>query len=134
MYQMVYDWTRYTTISFAKSLHKLNVGKTLELRKSLGNYHVQGNVDDVEKVVWEFLKYGRFRDMGVGKGQRLGDVKGNQTIYRETGVKGRVPKKWYSKTIYGESNKLAQLLNQHYSKNITSEIKESLPDSINISL
>ena len=88
----------------------------------------------MHKAVFTFLNYGKFIDMGVGRGQKIGDVKGNQTIYKETGIKGRKAKKWYSKVIFPEANTLAKLLAENYGIQISNSITESLDDSIILSI
>ena len=113
IYQLVYDWARYTNRDLGKSMDKKKVGVTFALVKSR-KFRVDGSADDVRRAVFSFLDYGKFTDMGVGRGQKLGDVKGNQVIYRETGVKGRKAKKWYSKVIFPEANTLAKLLAENY--------------------
>ncbi len=133
MYQMVYDWARYANRDLGKSLDKKKVGVTMELVRSR-KFRVEGSGDDVQKAIFSFLEYGKFVDMGVGKGQKLGDVKGNQVIYKETGIKGRKAKKWYSKVIFPEANTLAKLLEENYGLKITSELNESLDDAITLSL
>ena len=68
-------WAKITIIKWKKKLASNKIGDTGTLLKSF-KYNVlasaQGNV---LKITLLFEYYGRFVDMGVGKGVKIGDVK-----------------------------------------------------------
>ena len=68
-------WAQITIIKWKKKLASKRIGDTETLLKSF-KYNVlasaQGNV---LRIALLFEYYGRFVDMGVGKGVKIGDVK-----------------------------------------------------------
>lgn len=132
-HKVVSDWARITSERLGENILKRRIGKSGDLSRSL-TYKVIGALNSPEKVILSHLYYGKFVDMGVGKGQRVGDIKGNKEILTAAGIKGRRPKKWYSKTIYAETNKLADFLQQNFSIKASAVIKENIPSQINLEL
>lgn len=130
---VVADWSAYLKSDLTKIILKKKIGRTGNLANSI-KYHIVYDQDGPEKVVFEFNHYGKFVDMGVGKGQKLGDVKGNGELLRALGVKGRKAKKWYSKTIFPEANTLATILKEQYGINAINMINEILPPTINMKM
>lgn len=133
LYKLVYDWARYANDDLGKSIEKKRIGKTLALFNSR-KFNVIGTGSLPDKVAFDFLLRGKFVDMGVGRGQKLGDVKGNQAIYSATGVKGRKPKKWFSKVLFPEANTLTKLLADQYGIISQNIIKENIDSTIKMSL
>jgi hypothetical protein len=131
--QLVADWAQYANRDLGKSLDKRQIGKSLALIKSR-KVRVENGSDGPEKIIFEFLNYGRFVDMGVGKGQKLGDVTGNKTIMQAAGLHGRVAKKWYSKVIFGEVNTLSELLLDYFGFRCLSMINESMDKTITMEM
>ena len=130
---MVADWSAYLKNDLAKMLVKKKIGNTGSLAASV-KYHIVSDSDGPVKVVFEFNHYGKFVDMGVGRGQKLGDVKGNAEIMRAAGIKGRKAKKWYSKTIFPEANTLALLLKEQYGIKAIELINDSIQSTINMTM
>ena len=133
LYKVASDWAKYTGERLGESILKKNIGKSQELIRSIKS-NVFGGEMAPEKIVLSYLMRGKFVDMGVGKGQKLGDIKGNREVLAAAGLKGRRAKKWYSKTIYAETNKLADILKNNYGKQATNMIKENIPSQINMQL
>ena len=67
-------------------------------------------------MIFAFRYYGRFVDMGVGKGITLEDI----------GVGNRVPKRWYSGVIYSEVKKLAKLMALDLAFEVNKQIVKAL--------
>jgi hypothetical protein len=86
---------------------------------------------DIEKVIIKFKGYGRFVDMGVGRGVAKGE-KGSKAFgkYRQDNGKlkkyGRKSKPWYSKTKTREVAILRELLVTQYKVNTLAEIENGL--------
>jgi hypothetical protein len=130
---MVADWSAYLKADLAKVILKKKIGRTGSLANSI-KYHIVYDQEGPVKVVFEFKHYGQFVDMGVGKGQKLGDVKGNAQLLQAIGVKGRKAKKWYSKTIFPEANTLANLLKEQYGITAINMVNEVLPSQLNMNM
>jgi hypothetical protein len=123
--KLIDDWARYTAERLLRSMLKKNVGSSGTLQASM-LYMLKGVAGgDVSSVVHQFKYYGKFVDMGVGRGQKLGDVKGNADLYAIKGS-GRRPKKWFSPTYYAEVMELESLLLNKYGEQSTAMIKETI--------
>lgn len=131
--QLIDDWARITAERLKKSLLKRRIGFSGDLDSSI-LYELKGIAGgDVSAVAHQFNYYGKFVDMGVGKGQKIGDVKGNADLYALKAGGKRRPKKWFSKSYYAEVLELQQLLQVKYGEQAQSIIKETITnDFINV--
>lgn len=121
--KLIDDWARYTAERLQKSIEKRKVGKTGSLKYSIIYQLMSATGGDTSSIKHMFNYYGRFVDMGVGKGVGLSEVKGNADLVKLMG--GRKPKKWYSKTYYAEKTELAELLADKYKEQGTLIVKET---------
>jgi hypothetical protein len=124
-------WAKNTIIKWKKKLTSNKIGDTGTLLKSF-KYNVlasaQGNV---LKITLLFEYYGRFVDMGVGKGVKIGDVKesaGSRKLSGKMLGNRRRPKKWYSKTFHAEVMKLSEIFAKEYGHRGVVAITENLSD------
>ncbi|MBA4166285.1 MAG: hypothetical protein H0X41_01830 [Chitinophagaceae bacterium] len=123
--QVVSDWAKYTAERLSKSLIKRKIGVTGNLNFSILYSLVSGLSGDLAGSKHEFLYYGKFVDMGVGRGQKIESVKSNGELISLTG-QGRKPKRWFSKTYFSEVAELGNLLRQKYGENFIDIVKESI--------
>ena len=89
----------------------------------------RGNVDRIE---FAFNYYGKFLDMGVGKGTKLGDhpvSRGSRVLADKMLGQVRKPKKWYSRTFYGEAQRLFEILQKEYGRKAQVVISENINDN-----
>ncbi len=103
-YEMTERWAEIVIERWQARMAALDVGDTGELLRS---FHAQVQRDaggDPAKVTFAFLYYGRFPDMGVGRGITLSDVP----------APGRPVKPWYSQVFLGEVVKLGRMLAAKY--------------------
>ncbi|MDD4554032.1 MAG: hypothetical protein PHP04_07525 [Bacteroidales bacterium] len=124
-------WAKITIIKWKKKLASSKIGDTGTLLRSF-KYNVlasaQGNV---LKISLLFEYYGRFVDMGVGKGVKIGDVKESAASRKLSGKmlgNRRRPKKWYSKTFHAEVMKLSEIFAKEYGHRGVVAITENLSD------
>lgn len=111
--QVLDDWARYTAERLKKSLQKKRIGHSGDLENSL-LYALKGTAGgDVTSIEHTFNYYGKFVDMGVGKGQKIEDVKENGDLISLLGG-GRKPKKWFSKRYHFEVNKLELIMAEKF--------------------
>lgn len=93
-----------------------------------------------KRVTIGFLYHGRFIDMGVGKGVKLENIKGNREIWRASSaaqrnnLNKRRPKKWYSPTIYKEYQRAAEILSKKYAIEIPARFENLLDKDIKIKI
>jgi hypothetical protein len=124
-------WAKITIIKWKKKLASNRIGDTGSLLRSF-KYDVlasaQGNV---LKITLLFEYYGRFVDMGVGKGIKIGDVKESAASRKLSGKmlgNRRRPKKWYSRTFHAEVMKLSEIFAKEYGHRGVVAITENLSD------
>jgi hypothetical protein len=111
--QEVTLWAQYAAEKLVKALDKHKIGKSGALKNSIVK-ELNNNGGDVYKAIFKFLQYGRFVDIGTGRGFARG-ARGTSAFAvsrNENGtLKGQVnrqPKPWYSKTMYREIKILSE--------------------------
>jgi hypothetical protein len=102
-----------TTKRLVEYAKMMGVGVTGDLINSI-RHEVTLNSYEI-KFNW----YGRFVDMGVGRGVKLGDIK---TL---NGLINRKPKRWYSIPAYSEAGMLRQKLAAAGVRQFLNEIREN---------
>jgi hypothetical protein len=107
------EWGDYVEERLRQALAALNVGYTQELISSLSHRVMAASASQKGQYQQLFKEYGRFVDMGAGRGQMLQtEANKRRALKRRKGA--RQPKKWYSKTFYGSLNKLIGNLSANY--------------------
>lgn len=108
------DWSSITSSRLLKSIKKYGIGYSQSLYYSM-SHKVIGSLSDETRLQHSFDASGRFVDMGVGRGQKIGDVKSNADLRGLLGI-GRKPKKWYSKTYAAERAELRDIMMKKYAE------------------
>jgi len=127
-------WAQITVKLWRKNLSRLKVGQysSGDLFRSFQFKVIAGASGNVDRIEFAFRYYGKFLDMGVGKGTRLGDrpvSRGSRKLSEKFLGMGRVPKKWYSRTFYAESQRLAEILQKEYGRRGQIVISENISDN-----
>ncbi len=123
--KLIGDWARYAAERLQRSITKRRIGSSGDLSYSI-LYRLSAIANgDISSAAHEFNYYGKFVDMGVGRGQKIENVKSNAEIIRVVGG-GRRPKKWFSKTYYAEVAELRNLLLVKYGETAAQNIKETI--------
>jgi hypothetical protein len=100
-YDTLEAWAKIVIERFELKITHLKIGSRGELLKSFASQLYADSGGDVSKIVFGFLYYGRFTDMGVGKGVKIG----------QAGVgNNRRVKPWYAKVFFGQVYKLGKIL------------------------
>lgn len=129
-------WAEVTVDRLHQALDKFDIGKLDgELWKSIVS-EVVANNGDVEKVITKFLTYGRFVDMGVGRGVPIGGAGTSQfsAARNDDGTLKqyrRRPKPWYSRTYYSEVQRFAELYARDKGESISLDIADRLDFDLN---
>lgn len=139
---VIEKWSRYFVDRLRKQLRKLKIGKTGALERGIARQLVLTN-GDVTAVFLRFAMYGRFVDMGVGRGLKAYERQSNRTF--ATGAKrygadvsynGRRPKRWFNKPKTAQIHRLRELLEAEMQssavRNMRSELMEVTEYSINL--
>ncbi len=115
-------WSDIVIDNWLDNISKLRIGYFFQLESTL-HYNIFSSGHNLPSVVeFSFPLYGKFVDMGVGRGVKLEDVKSSDN--------NRRPKKWYSKTFYSQTLKLSQILSQKYARMGTLAIIEQIEGRI----
>lgn len=116
----IIEWARIVHEIWEDRIIRKRVKDTQALYKSLEhhvNIHADGNADRVD---FFFLLYGTYVDMGVGRGYKRGN----------SGDLGFAPKRekklWYSGAWYGQTKKLAEILNSTMGKKVANQIAAAI--------
>lgn len=135
---VVAQWAHYTIKEFQAAMIAKGVGVGRLYHSFTYNLKMGGDGMPSE-ISLGFLYHGRFVDMGVGKGVKMEDIKGNLEVYRnlsrkeKKGIsKPRRPKKWYSPTAYREFAILGRILAEEFSVGISNVVEESLTLTVRI--
>lgn len=102
--EMAQAWAEIVIDRWRKRMAELEVNDTGALLKSFEAQVASDAKGDPAKITFAFLYYGRFPDMGVGRGVTLGDVPDAS----------RKVKPWYSQTFMNEVLKLGRMMAAKY--------------------
>ncbi len=94
------QWLAIFEEKLKKAIAKREIGVTGTLAASFIKTIIYRSNGDPDRLQISFLMYGRFVDMGVGRGSRIGE-RHQQNLEKRAGLRAiaRYPKKWYSKTV-----------------------------------
>lgn len=133
-----WQWAVIVVDRWMQALQKNRIGVTHELQRSFEKElrKAGGNVD---AVIFKFLKYGRFPDMGVGAGVSIGERVLNRQFdrYRDssgrtTGHMTRQKKQWYTKTFYREVAKFRDLYQNEYAQQVAGMLESGMNHTLNL--
>ena len=96
-------WAKYVIERWENKIVRLRIHHTGELLKSFQTHIFTQANGDPDKIEFAFNYYGKFVDMGVGRGVPMGSESGN-----------RRKKEWYSKTFFSQVKRIAELLHDKY--------------------
>jgi len=105
------EWNRYETLKawadivierWEFRIAALNVVDTGELLRSFQAQVTADSNGNGEKIVFTYAYYGRFPELGVGKGVPAGTAS------------NRKQKPWYTKIFFGQVNQLARIMAEKY--------------------
>ena len=118
--ETVEAWAEITIKNWLENIKKENIGDTGKLAKSFVEHVVSGSGGDVGLVEFTFAYYGKMVDMGVGKGTTLA-LRGDKTAIK---LQGRHAKKWFSKELWHQVQRLRELLAEKYGHEMKTSILE----------
>lgn len=99
-------WANIVIERWEQKIERLKIGSTGQLVKSF-QQHVQTHANgDPELITFTFEYYGKFVDMGVGRGVTV----------HQSEFTGRRAKPWYSKVFFSQLEKLKDILAEKYAR------------------
>lgn len=121
------EYSREVTLAMRRQIGQKKIIETGKLLKSLGYKVYQQAAEGNTNI--DFAEWGRFLDMGVGKGQPLSGLKATKAELKAKAGKGgkiRRPRKFYSPTVYGKLNGLIGDLAYGFTEETIARLKEEL--------
>lgn len=138
--KVVDDWAIFAIKAFQDSLQKKKIGISGQLFNSFKRELV-ANGGDVSAVLIKFALYGRFRDMGVGRGIKAYERKSNKANLigaRQYGANveysRRQAKRWYPKVKVHETMRLQEILVRDLGVNIHQWISNEWQGNVKVNL
>ncbi|MDX3913767.1 MAG: hypothetical protein QHC79_09525 [Pseudosphingobacterium sp.] len=129
------DWTRYLLDKLRASIHKRKIGVSQDLIRSFEReFKYSGGA--ISEILVKFLFYGRFVDMGVGRGLKAYERMTNKQnksgarVGAAATYNKRQPKKWLNKTTAAQTYRLVELLEENLAENATQNLRELLATDI----
>jgi hypothetical protein len=125
-------WAEIVLDRWMDKIDRLGIGYSLQLEDSFRMEVINNAGGDVARIEFAFKYYGKFVDMGVGKGTKLDQVKELKTDRRLEGRQHgnyRQAKPWYGKTFYAERMKLMEILSAKYARKGALAIVENVDDN-----
>ncbi|MGJ1295522.1 hypothetical protein ACR777_15050 [Sphingobacterium spiritivorum] len=139
-YHTVNDWAIYAIKEFQSELDRKKVNLTGALFNSFKK-ELRANQGNVEEVLIKFSMYGRFRDMGVGRGLKAYERKTNKSnliAAKRYGANvsyvGRQPKRWYSKKKTAETYRLKEILIKDMGNDVVNWMAQEFQTEINLGI
>jgi hypothetical protein len=139
-FQTVEKWLEYTLSDLRENLRKLNVNDTGHLLASVQGHLVAAAGGDVTKLTIAYAAYGKFVDMGVGRGMAAGVRKRDSDYARIRDARGqlhkfsRKPRPFASKVLGKQAFRLSVLLSDYFGETITANLQNALPAQVTINL
>lgn len=137
---MIDGWLRLFIVKLRNELKVKNIGQTGALARSIAG-QLRSNGNNVSEVLAKFSMYGRFIDMGVGRGVAAYERQTNRenrnasTRYgASVGFSSRKPKRWLNKRKMAEIYRLRELLAEQMIGEMTADKMLGVLDEINVKM
>lgn len=117
--ETVKAWAEIVLDIWDDKIVKYQVMETVALANSLMHHVITSSNGNPELVQFFFNYYGKFVDMGVGKGTDL----------QHATFSNRKKKPWYSKPFYSQVLRLSQILAEKYAHKGAMAIVENVNDN-----
>lgn len=117
------NWAETVIKIWNEKINKLRIGHSGELATSFSHHVIYSAAGSLPRIEFFFLNYGRFVDMGVGRGYR--DINYN---YRGklSGIEVRKKKPFYSPTAWAEYKKIGEYLMERYGTRASAHLIERM--------
>jgi hypothetical protein len=113
--QTIQAWADYVIERWQLEIARLGINSSGQLLRSFTSTITTQSGGNVDKIIFAYEYYGKFVDMGVGNGVKIGNP-----------TSSRAPKPWYNKVFYGQVKRLAEIMQEKYSNASAIAIVESI--------
>ncbi|MGI4833267.1 MAG: hypothetical protein ACRYFK_07380 [Janthinobacterium lividum] len=114
--ELAAQWLDITVERFVANIRRLRIGQTGALLASFRQEVIGEAGSDQLRLRLSYALYGKFVDMGVGRGMGAGGRKGDDGYDRVRNGRGQLrryqrrQKKWYSTEMAHQTHRLSELL------------------------
>lgn len=130
-------WAKITIDHWQDTLTAQNIGVSFELKRSFQKEVITHGEHSAD-IALKFAMYGRFRDMGVGRGLKANERRNNnidrsgQRVGANVNAYGYRPKKWLNKIAARQTFRLSELLSRKASESLINNFNTT--NNINVQL
>ncbi|WP_400194041.1 hypothetical protein [Hymenobacter sp. B81] len=130
--EMAMKWLDFTVENFVENMRKLRIRNTGALMASFQK-QVIGTATGQLQLRLSYALYGKFVDMGVGRGMGAGVRRGDDGFDRIRNSRGqlrrrqRKARKWYAKEIYAQTKRLSELMSELHGQILISTVADAVP-------
>ncbi len=114
--QTIEAWAAYVIERWQLEIVRLGINSTGQLLRSFTSTITTQSGGNVDKIIFAYEYYGKFVDMGVGRGVTIAEV----------AQSGRKPKPFQGKVFFSQVKKLAEILKEKYQNEAALTIVESI--------
>jgi hypothetical protein len=111
-------WAERVIMIWMEKCYQMKLHFSYQLMESFRHEMITASGGNIAKVVFAFNYYGKFADMGVGRGVKIAD----------RGMSNRKAKPWLSQTFLLEVRKLGHILARDYADQAMLYVVENFDD------
>ncbi|MDR2064446.1 MAG: hypothetical protein LBP85_01855 [Prevotellaceae bacterium] len=113
-YETLEAWAKIVIERWEHKISNMDVISEGELLRSFQAHVTADSNGNAEKITFTFAYYGRFAELGVGKGVKAGMES------------ARKKKPWYTKVFFGQVNALARIMAEKYGQQAALAVVENI--------
>lgn len=117
--EIIEAWAERVIGIWIEKIYQMRIHFSYQLLESFRHEMITASGGDVAKVIFAFNYYGKFADMGVGRGVKIS----------ERAMSNRKQKPWLSQTFLLEVRKLGHILAEQYASDAVLYIVENIEDN-----
>lgn len=139
-HETVEQWLAFTLSNLRERIRQFKAVDTGALLASVQGFLVTAADGDVARLSIAYALYGKYVDMGVGRGMGAGVRKANSDYARIRDERGqlhqhsRKARPFSSKEIGRQSVRLGVLLSEYYGETTIASLTDALPGTVEITL
>lgn len=136
--QLALEWLDITVERFVANMRRLKIENTGTLLASFKKEVIGAAEGDQFRIRLSYALYGKFVDMGVGRGMGAGLRKGDDGFSQVRNSRGQLRRKarkarpWYSKEVYAQTKRLSELMLDLYGQVLIAKTSDALPGETTI--
>ena len=130
--ELATTWLDFTVDNFVDNMRRLRIRDTGALMASFRK-QVIGSAEGPLQLRLSYALYGKFIDLGVGRGYGAGVRKGDDGYERLRNGRGqlrrreRKARQWYAKELAHQTKRLAELMSELHGTILIATVAEALP-------